>query len=287
AGEYNFPDGEIFTGPSEDQTQGVVTFSYPAIEAGRRVEGIRLEFDKGRVVKARAESNEDFLVTTLDTDPGARVLGELGIGTNYGLTAFTGSTLLDEKIGGTIHLALGAAYPETGGRNQSAIHWDMVCDLREGGGHDRGRDAEAGHVAAHDHRPDAPAAEPALGPVQTLGRHVQRVADRSVQEAPAPTLRDQEEHGRPGHHHQLEGGPERHQAGWVPGQRDRAVDDQEVARDRQRDAGLLQSDHAHAGDVGSLVEDGGAAPGVERDPEIVGQGVGEAAQDHQQDRRAE
>ena len=133
AGEYNFPDGEIFTGPIEDQTQGVVTFSYPAIEAGRRVEGIRLEFDKGRVVKARAETNEDFLVTTLDTDPGARVLGELGIGTNYGLTAFTGSTLLDEKIGGTIHLALGAAYPETGGRNQSAIHWDMVCDLRQGG----------------------------------------------------------------------------------------------------------------------------------------------------------
>jgi aminopeptidase len=133
AGEYNFPDGEIFTGPVEDQTQGVVTFSYPAIEAGRRVEGIRLEFDQGRVVKARAESNEEFLITTLDTDAGSRVLGELGIGTNYGLTAFTGSTLLDEKIGGTIHLALGASYPETGGQNHSAIHWDMVCDLRKGG----------------------------------------------------------------------------------------------------------------------------------------------------------
>jgi aminopeptidase len=133
AGEYNLPDGEIFTGPVEDQTQGVVTFSYPAIEAGRRVEGIRLEFDQGRVVKARAESNEEFLITTLDTDAGSRVLGELGIGTNYGLTAFTGSTLLDEKIGGTIHLALGASYPETGGQNHSAIHWDMVCDLRKGG----------------------------------------------------------------------------------------------------------------------------------------------------------
>jgi aminopeptidase len=133
AGDYNLPDGEVFTGPVEDQTQGVVTFTYPAMEAGRRVEGIRLEFDQGRVVKARAQTNEDFLIATLDTDPGARVLGELGIGTNYGISAFTGSALLDEKIGGTIHLALGASYPETGGRNQSAIHWDMVCDLRKGG----------------------------------------------------------------------------------------------------------------------------------------------------------
>jgi len=133
SGEYNFPDGEIFTGPVEDRTQGVVSFSYPAIEAGRRVEGIRLEFDKGRVVKARAETNQDFLLATIDTDPGARILGELGIGTNYGIEAFSGSTLLDEKIGGTIHLALGASYPETGGRNQSAVHWDMVCDLRKGG----------------------------------------------------------------------------------------------------------------------------------------------------------
>ena len=129
---FFFPDGEIFTGPVEDRTQGVVSFSYPAIEAGRRVEGIRLEFDKGRVVKARAETNQDFLLATIDTDPGARILGELGIGTNYGIEAFSGSTLLDEKIGGTIHLALGASYPETGGVNESAIHWDMVTDMSKG-----------------------------------------------------------------------------------------------------------------------------------------------------------
>jgi aminopeptidase len=85
------------------------------------------------VVDASADRNEDFLIKTLDTDPGARVLGELGIGTNYGIPGFTGEILLDEKIGGTIHLAVGASYPETGGRNESAVHWDMVCDLRKGG----------------------------------------------------------------------------------------------------------------------------------------------------------
>jgi aminopeptidase len=132
-GKENFPDGEIFTGPLEDKTRGHVTFSFPAIHGGQSVEGIRLEFDGGRVVNASATKNEDFLIKTLDTDPGARVLGELGIGTNYGITSFTGETLLDEKIGGTVHLAVGASYPETGGVNQSAVHWDMVCDLRKGG----------------------------------------------------------------------------------------------------------------------------------------------------------
>jgi len=132
-GQDNFPDGEIFTGPLEDKTRGHVTFSYPALYNGRAVEGIKLVFERGRVVEASATKDEEFLVKTLDTDPGARVLGELGIGTNFGIEAFTGEPLLDEKIGGTIHLALGAAYPETGGTNQSAIHWDMVCDLRRGG----------------------------------------------------------------------------------------------------------------------------------------------------------
>ena len=132
-GRSNFPDGEIFTGPQEDKTRGHVTFSYPAIYGGQSVEGIRLEFEQGRVVDATAEKNEQFLVKKLDTDPGARVLGELGIGTNYGIESFSGEILLDEKIGGTIHLALGASYPETGGVNESAIHWDMVCDLRKGG----------------------------------------------------------------------------------------------------------------------------------------------------------
>ncbi len=132
-GTANFPDGEIFTGPHEDKTRGHVSFTYPAIYRGQSVQGIRLEFEAGRIVDARAEKNEAFLIKTLDTDPGARVLGELGIGTNYGITTFTGEILLDEKIGGTVHLALGASYPETGGVNESAVHWDMVCDLRKGG----------------------------------------------------------------------------------------------------------------------------------------------------------
>ena len=132
-GNMNFPDGEIFTGPLESKTRGVVTFSYPAIYGGKVVEGIKLRFEEGRVVEASADHNEDFLIKTLDADPGARVLGELGIGTNYGVSAFTGEILLDEKIGGTVHLAVGASYPETGGVNESAVHWDMVCDLRKGG----------------------------------------------------------------------------------------------------------------------------------------------------------
>jgi aminopeptidase len=133
SGKANFPDGEFFTGPIEDRTRGVISFTYPAIYGGRAVEGIRLEFDKGRVVDASASKNEAYLIETLDTDAGARVLGELGIGTNYGIDRFSGEILLDEKIGGTIHLALGQSYPETGGVNTSAIHWDMVCDLRRGG----------------------------------------------------------------------------------------------------------------------------------------------------------
>jgi aminopeptidase len=132
-GEANFPDGEIFTGPKETATDGHITFTYPADYGGQSVEGIRLEFEKGRVVEASARKNEEFLLKTLDTDEGARVLGEVGIGTNYGIEEFTGNTLLDEKMGGTVHLAVGASYPETGGVNDSSVHWDMVCDLRRGG----------------------------------------------------------------------------------------------------------------------------------------------------------
>ena len=132
-GQENFPDGEIFTGPREDKTSGRITFSYPANYGGQVVEGVELEFERGRVVSASAAKNEEFLLKTLDTDAGARVLGELGIGTNFGIDTFTGEALLDEKIGGTIHLALGASYPETGGVNESAVHWDLVCDLRRGG----------------------------------------------------------------------------------------------------------------------------------------------------------
>src|SRR5665809_65081 len=119
-GKENFPDGEIFTGPIETATRGHVTFSFPANYGGQSVEGIRLEFADGKVVDATATKNEEFLIKTLDTDEGARILGELGIGTNYGITDHTGETLLDEKIGGTIHLAVGASYPESGGTNKSA-----------------------------------------------------------------------------------------------------------------------------------------------------------------------
>jgi aminopeptidase len=132
-GRHNMPDGEFFTGPVEDSVNGEISFSYPAVYGGREVAGVRLRFAGGKVIDASAERNEDFLLKTLDTDEGARRLGELGIGTNYGIDRFTKEILLDEKIGGTIHLAVGMSYPETGGTNNSAVHWDMVCDLRRGG----------------------------------------------------------------------------------------------------------------------------------------------------------
>ena len=132
-GKHNMPDGEFFTGPVEDSAEGEITFHLPATYAGREVAGVRFRFDGGRVVDASAEKGEEFLIERLDTDEGARRLGELGIGTNYGITEGTGEILLDEKIGGTVHLAIGRSYPETGGVNESAIHWDMICDLRPGG----------------------------------------------------------------------------------------------------------------------------------------------------------
>jgi aminopeptidase len=132
-GRRNMPSGEIFTGPVEESVQGWVRFSFPAIYAGREVEGIELRFEDGRVVSASAKKNEAFLRDMLDTDPGARFLGEFAIGTNDGIKHFTKSILFDEKIGGTMHMAVGNGYPETGSKNQSAIHWDMICDLREGG----------------------------------------------------------------------------------------------------------------------------------------------------------
>jgi aminopeptidase len=132
-GHFNLPDGEIFTGPVEDSAEGYVNFTYPSIYGGREVAGVKLEFEKGKVVRANAEKNEDFLLKTLDTDAGSRFLGEFAIGTSKGITRFTREILFDEKIDGSFHLALGASYPETGGRNKSAVHWDMVCDLRKGG----------------------------------------------------------------------------------------------------------------------------------------------------------
>lgn len=132
-GHENFPDGEVFTGPIEDSVEGHIRFTYPACLYGREVEDVRLEFKGGRVVKASAGKNEKFLQKMLETDEGARYVGEFAFGTNSGIQRFTKNTLFDEKIGGTVHLALGRGYPESGSRNASAIHWDMVCDLREGG----------------------------------------------------------------------------------------------------------------------------------------------------------
>jgi aminopeptidase len=132
-GKFNMPDGEVFTGPVEDSAEGYVSFSYPTIYDSREVTGVKLWFEKGRVKKATAKKNESFLLNTLDTDEGARRVGEFAIGTNKGITQFTREILFDEKINGSFHLALGAGYPETGSKNESAIHWDMVCDLRNGG----------------------------------------------------------------------------------------------------------------------------------------------------------
>ena len=132
-GEHNMPDGEFFTGPVEDSVEGEVTFHLPAVIGGREVSGVRLRFEAGKVVDAGAERGEEFLIKLLDTDDGARRLGELGIGTNYAIDRGTREVLLDEKIGGTVHMAVGASYPESGGTNESAVHTDLVCDLRLGG----------------------------------------------------------------------------------------------------------------------------------------------------------
>jgi len=132
-GHENFPDGEVFTGPHEDAVEGVICYSFPAVHGGRECDGIRLTFRGGKVVDASASKGEEFLIAMLDQDPGARVLGEIAIGTNYSVKRYTKNTLFDEKIGGTFHAAVGSSYPETGGKNDSGLHWDMVCDLRQGG----------------------------------------------------------------------------------------------------------------------------------------------------------
>lgn len=134
-GHKNFPSGEVFTGPIEDSVNGYVHFSFPAAHLGHEADGVRLTFEHGRVVDFQASRGQEFLAAMLETDEGARTLGECAIGNNYGVQRFTRNTLYDEKIGGTFHLTLGNSYPETGGQNHSALHWDMVCDMRpEAGG---------------------------------------------------------------------------------------------------------------------------------------------------------
>lgn len=132
-GKENFPDGEIFTGPVEDSAEGYIHFSFPSVYGGRQVDDVKLWFEKGNVVKSESSSGHSFLSSMLDTDTGARRLGEFAFGMNSGVDLFTKNTLFDEKIGGTIHLAVGSGYPETGSKNVSGIHWDMVCDLRKQG----------------------------------------------------------------------------------------------------------------------------------------------------------
>ncbi len=131
--KVNVPDGEIFTSPIENSMNGHVYFSYPTLYGGFEVVGVRLWFENGKVVKASAVKNEEYLLKKLDTDAGSRYVGEFAIGTNEGIQKFTGQILFDEKIGGSFHMALGHGYPETLSQNDSAIHWDMICDLRKGG----------------------------------------------------------------------------------------------------------------------------------------------------------
>ncbi|MGW8319694.1 MAG: aminopeptidase [Candidatus Promineifilaceae bacterium] len=131
SGRENFPDGEIYTSPVEASVNGWVRFAYPAIYTGREVTDIELWFEDGKVVKESAAKGQDLLTALLDTDEGARHLGEWGIGTNYGIQRFTKNMLFDEKMGGTIHLAVGAGFPEIGSQNQSGLHWDMLCDMAD------------------------------------------------------------------------------------------------------------------------------------------------------------
>ena len=132
-GHINLPDGEIYTGPVESSAQGTIRFTLPTSYDGHDVTDIRLRFEEGRVVEAHSTSSEDYLLSMLNIDEGAKRIGEFAFGMNYGIHEATRNILYDEKIGGTIHLALGRSYPESGGLNVSALHWDMVCDLRKQG----------------------------------------------------------------------------------------------------------------------------------------------------------
>ncbi len=147
-GRHNMPSGEVFTGPHERSAQGTIRFTVPSSPRGVEVSDVELTFRDGEVVGARADRGGDYLEAALATDAGARFLGELGIGTNAGIDRPTGSILLDEKMAGTVHLALGRSYPQTGGENSSALHWDLICDLRQGGrlSADGEPIVESGHV---------------------------------------------------------------------------------------------------------------------------------------------
>jgi aminopeptidase len=155
AGQENFPDGEVFAGPTLPSNggfgvEGHVNYTFPAVYNGREVDGVRLKFKAGRVVEASAKKNEKFLIDMLDQDAGARNLGEIAIGTNYQITDYSRNTLFDEKIGGTFHAAVGAGYPESGNTNESGLHWDMVCELRPRNGSPGGTISADGEVFHKD-----------------------------------------------------------------------------------------------------------------------------------------
>lgn len=133
AGEKNLPDGEIATAPVVESLNGRIAFNLPGVLGGRIVEGIRLAWTDGKLVEAAAATNQEFLRSVLDTDGGSSVLGEFGIGVNPRIDRFSYDILYDEKMVGTVHAALGRAYPECGGTNQSSIHWDIIHDMRHGG----------------------------------------------------------------------------------------------------------------------------------------------------------
>ena len=132
-GHHNFPSGEVFTAPIKESLNGSIRFTYPGIYSGQEIEDIRLTFENGKVIDASAKRGEELLLSLIDTDEGSRYAGEFAIGTNYGIDRFTKNMLFDEKIGGTIHLALGSSYPECGPVNDSLLHWDMLCDMKKGG----------------------------------------------------------------------------------------------------------------------------------------------------------
>ena len=132
-GLRNFPDGEVFTGPIETSVEGTIRFTFPAMMRGRQADGVRLRFEAGEVVEATATRGQDFLREMIALDEGAKRVGEFAFGMNDAIGEYTGNLLLDEKIGGTVHLALGRSVPGTGGENRSGLHWDIVCDLRDGG----------------------------------------------------------------------------------------------------------------------------------------------------------
>jgi aminopeptidase len=132
SGHENFPDGEVFTAPIETSLEGTIHFTYPGVFQRREVHDVRLRFEGGEVVEATAARGEDFLRQMIGMDEGSRRAGEFAFGLNEAVDTFTKNTLFDEKMGGTVHLALGESYPETGGVNRSALHWDLVCDLRGG-----------------------------------------------------------------------------------------------------------------------------------------------------------